>query len=362
MPRRSTVGRRQAFIHRPVRSPLRAGFLAIRTPLSDKQSKDARHAPKHRVEYALARTLESAVSTLPEGAADRFGARLGGAVHRLGIRRKTVEQNLRLAFPEQTEAWREDICRRAYQHLGREAAAMLRLAKLDRQAVIDRTVTRGWDEMEDALSEGKGCILVTGHYGNWEIAAAAVAARGVPISAIVRRQGNLLVDQRLDATRRRLGVETIVQRDAPRAVPKALRKNGVVGIVGDQDARKAGVFVPFFGVPASTHRGPALFALRFGAPVFACVARRLPGTGVRYEVQGTRVPVRQTGDLEADMQTLTAELAARLEAHVREAPEQYFWFHRRWKSKPEPEPETAEQGIPRQDGGPAVDDAEQDGA
>jgi KDO2-lipid IV(A) lauroyltransferase len=314
------------------------------------------------VEYALARTLEGAVSGLPEGAADAFGRRLGAGVHRLGIRRRTVEQNLRLAFPEQTEAWREDVCRRAYQHLGREAAAMLRLATLDKQAVIDRTVTRGWDEMEDALSEGRGCILVTGHYGNWEIAAAAVAARGVPISAIVRRQGNLLVDQRLDETRRKLGVETIVQRDAPRAVPRVLRKNGVVGIVGDQDARRAGVFVPFFSVPASTHRGPALFAIRFGAPVFACVARRLPGPGVRYEVAGTRVPVPQTGDLEADVTALTAELTRRLEASIREAPEQYFWFHRRWKSKPPSEQDVAEQGIAGTEGGPAGDDAEQDGA
>jgi KDO2-lipid IV(A) lauroyltransferase len=330
--------------------------------LAENREQQTRHAPRHRAEYALARTLESAVSTLPEGAADAFGRRLGATVHRLGIRRATVEQNLRLAFPERTEAWRQDVCRRAYQHLGREAAAMLRLAKLDKQAVIDRTVTRGWDEMEGALAEGKGCILATGHYGNWEIAAAAVAARGVPISAIVRRQGNLLVDARLDDTRRRLGVETISQRDAPRAVPKALRKNGVVGIVGDQDARKAGVFVPFFGTPASTHRGPALFAIRFGAPVFACVARRLPGAGVRYEVSGTRVPVPRTGDLEADVAALTAELAARLEASIREAPEQYFWFHRRWKSKPPSEQEVAEQGNSTQDGDPAGDDAEQDGA
>lgn len=314
------------------------------------------------MEYALARTLESAVSTLPEGAADAFGRRLGATVHRLGIRRATVEQNLRMAFPGATEAWIADITRRAYEHLGREAAAMLRLATLDRQAVIDRTVTRGWDEMEGALAEGKGCILVTGHYGNWEIAAAAVASRGVPISAIVRRQGNLLVDGRLDETRRRLGVETITQRDAPRAVPRALRRNGVVGIVGDQDARAAGVFVPFFGRPASTHRGPALFAIRFGAPVFACVARRLPGAGVRYEVSGTRVPVPRTGDLEADVQALTAELAARLEASVREAPEQYFWFHRRWKSSPQKEPVAAEQGMAGPDGEPAGDDAEQDGA
>ncbi|HEY0019220.1 MAG TPA: lysophospholipid acyltransferase family protein [Longimicrobium sp.] len=318
-----------------------------------------RHAPRHRVEYALARTLEGAVASLPEGMADAFGRRLGAAVYRMGIRRATVEQNLRLAFPDRTEAWRNSVARGAYEHLGREAAAMLRLAKLDPRAVVERTVTRGWDEMEGALAEGKGCILVTGHYGNWEIAAAAVAARGVPIAAIVRRQGNLLVDQRLDDTRRRLGVETVSQREAPSRIPRVLRKNGVVGIVGDQDARRAGVFVPFFGVPASTHRGPALFALRFGAPVFACVARRLPGPGVRYEVSGTRVPVPRTGDLEADMEALTAELAARLEAAVREAPEQYFWFHRRWKSKPRPEPDMGRPGIfPA--GGAGVDDVEQD--
>jgi KDO2-lipid IV(A) lauroyltransferase len=324
--------------------------------------KQVRHAPRHRVEYALARTLEGSVAALPEGMADAFGARLGAAVHRLGIRRATVEQNLRLAFPERTEEWRQDVCRRAYRHLGREAAAILRLAKLDKQAVVERTTTRGWDEMEGALSEGRGCILVTGHYGNWEIAAAAVAARGVPIGAIVRRQGNLLVDQRLDETRRRLGVETIVQREAPRMVPRALRKNGVVGIVGDQDARKAGVFVPFFGVPASTHRGPALFAIRFGAPVFACVARRLEGPGVRYEVSGTRVPVPRTGDLEADVAALTAELTARLEASIREAPEQYFWFHRRWKSKPQAEPDVAEEGMSGPGTRAGGDDAEGDGA
>ena len=342
---------------RPGERP-RAGFLN-RGQVAE-QGEQKRHAPRHRVEYALARTLERAVSSLPEGMADAFGRRLGAAVYRMGIRRSTVEQNLRLAFPDATEEWRRSVARGAYEHLGRESAAMLRLARLDPQAVVERTVTRGWDELEQALAEGNGCILVTGHYGNWEIAAATVASRGVPIAAIVRRQGNLLVDRRLDQTRRRLGVETVSQREAPSRIPRVLRKNGVVGIVGDQDARRAGVFVPFFGVPASTHRGPALFALRFNAPVFACVARRLPGPGVRYEVSGTRVPVPRTGDLEADVRALTAQLAARLEASIREAPEQYFWFHRRWKSKPRGEPDAATSGIPKA-GGAGADDAEQDG-
>lgn len=292
------------------------------------------HSPAHHMEFALARALEKAVSTLPERAADRFGASVGRRIHALGIRRETVDENLRFAFPEASEDWIAQTRLAAYEHLGREAAAMLRLSRLDDRAVIERTTTSGWDEIQDALSLGRGLLLVTGHYGNWEVAAAAVASRGVPIAAIVRRQGNRLVDERLQQLRNNLGVETIYQGQAPARVPRILRSNGVVGIVGDQDARRSGVFVPFFNRPASTHRGPALFALRLGAPVFSCIARRVPGNEVRYEVIGKRVEYERTGDLDRDVLALTTELAARLEKEVRDAPEQYFWFHKRWKTRP----------------------------
>ena len=306
------------------------------TTLQDSSAKPARrrHSRAQRVEYALARSLESAVSVLPERAADNFGATIGRRIHDLGIRRDTVDENLRIAFPEASDDWIEKTRLAAYEHLGREAAAMLRLSKLDEKAVIERTIPIGWDDVMEALSLGRGLILVTGHYGNWEIAAAAVAARNVPIGAIVRRQGNRLVDERLQQLRRNLGVETIYQGQAPTRVPRLLRSNGVVGIVGDQDARRSGIFVPFFGRPASTHRGPALFALRLGAPVFSCIARRLPGSEVGYEVRGERVEFERTGDLDHDVRALTSELALRLEKEIRMAPEQYFWFHKRWKTQP----------------------------
>lgn len=291
-----------------------------------------KHSLAHRAEYALAHSLEATLSAIPERAADSLGRIIGSSLSRIGIRRDVVESNLRLAFPERSDDWIHETMKKAYQHLGREATAMMRLSKLHPQDVIDRTDAVGWNDLESSLSLGKGVLLVTGHYGNWEIAAAAVAARGIPIAAIVRRQGNRLVDERLQQLRRDLGVETIYQGQAPARVPRILRANGVVGIVGDQDARRSGVFVPFFGHPASTHRGPALFALRLGAPVFSCIARRLPGDDIRYQVAGERVEFTPSGELDADIHSLTAELAMRLERQVRVAPEQYFWFHKRWKT------------------------------
>ncbi len=288
-----------------------------------------------RAEFALGRALEAAVSRLPEAAADRAGAALGSLAYApLGIRRETVEQNLGRAFPDESPAWRADVARGAYRHLGREAAAILRLSRMDAAAIVRRTEMHGWDALQQALGEGRGAILFSGHFGNWEISAASVAARGVPIEAVAKRLRNRLVDARLQQIRAGLGIRTIDQREAPRRVIAALRAGRVVGMVADQDARRAGVFVPFFGHPASAARGPATFALRLGTPLFLGFARRLPGAAPRYEATLERIDYTATDDAEADIHRLTAQLNSRLEAKVRSVPEQYFWFHKRWKTQP----------------------------
>jgi KDO2-lipid IV(A) lauroyltransferase len=300
------------------------------------------------MEHWLLRLLEGGVARLSDSTAARVGGLLGAAIRPAGIRRRTVEDNLRLAFPDQDEEWRAAVLRDAYRHLGREAVAMLRLSHHTREEILRLTDVpdADWAAFEAARAEGRGVLLVTGHYGNLEAAAAAVAARGVPVEAVVKGLRNPLVDEQLRVARERLGIRTIDMKDAPRRIPRVLADGGVIGIVADQDARSSGVWVPFFGVPASTYRGPALFASRFGAAVFASVARRLPDG--RYRIQGERVETPKSGDLERDVTELTASLAAHLEKEIRKEPGQYFWFHKRWKTRPSGEPEGLPSGTIQQ--------------
>ena len=125
---------------------------------------------------------------------------------------------------------------------------------------------------------------------------------------------------------------------APRAVLRSLRAGRVTALLADQNAGENGVFVSFFGEPASTARGPALFALRTGAPVMLGTCVRVPGRSQRYHVVLRRIEVRTSGDLDRDLLQLTQDHTEALEEAIRRAPDQYFWLHKRWKTAPPEEP------------------------
>jgi KDO2-lipid IV(A) lauroyltransferase len=148
------------------------------------------------------------------------------------------------------------------------------------------------------------------------------------------------VDADLVAVRKRLGVGVIERKRAPKEVLRSLRKGRAVGILGDQNVRRGGVFVEFFGKLASTPRGAALFALRTGSPVFLGMARSLPGSPQRYEAVFEPVEFTPTGQTEEDILRFTEKYARLLEERIRGAPEQYFWQHRRWKTRPKAGPQT----------------------
>jgi KDO2-lipid IV(A) lauroyltransferase len=287
---------------------------------------------RHRIEYALLRLAGGVDRLLGPRVSEALAAALGRLAYRLGLRATVVDDQLRHAFPDEDEAWRRAIALESYAHLGREAMAILRLSRLGPEDVVAATEAHGLESLDQGLEEaGTGAIIVTGHFGNWEIAGANVATRGYPLDVVARRQRNRLVDRWMREMRERLGIRVIYTGGATRSVLASLQEGRSVALVADQDARSRGVFVPFFGRLASTHRGPALLALRSGAPLYIGFAVRRPDGGYRGEIR--RVPIPE-GTSEAQVEEVTATLTAALEAVVREAPGQYFWQHRRWKTPP----------------------------
>lgn len=287
-----------------------------------------------QVEFFGARLLAGALGALPRGPAGRLGAGAGAAAHALRTRRDIVRSQIAAAFPERHAGWVEETALGCYRHFGREAAEIVRLHRTGGGTLPGRMQTDEATERCIArMLAGQGTIVVTGHLGNWEVAGAYLAARGVPLSAVVKRQSNERFDTWIAGSRRDVGIEPVYMDEAREVVPGLLAAGRSVALVADQDARSRGVVVPFLGRPASTFKGPARFALVTGAPLVFGLAVR-DGSGYRSYVEpvrGTQEPV--TADDESVL-SVTRQWVERLDRHVRERPRQYFWFHRRWKGQP----------------------------
>ncbi len=290
---------------------------------------------RHRLEYLAFRIGVACLRALPERGALALGGALGwvaGTI--LRIRRRVADENLARAFPERERRWRDRVACASYTSLGREAVASFRFGGEPAERVRARTDWVGVAPLLEAVARGKGAILVTGHLGNWEFAGGAAAALGIPLDAVAVRQANRLFDDALNQNRARLGIRIIRKGEAPRDVLRSLRAGRVPAVLADQDAGRGGIFVDFLGAPAATPRGPALFAIKAGVPLFlgTCVPR--PGEPGRYLCEVEEVRTERTGKLDEDVRRLTAAHAAALAERVRRWPEHYFWQHRRWRTQP----------------------------
>lgn len=300
---------------------------------------------RHRVQYAALRAVLGGIGSLGFRRASALGARLGALGYRpLGIRRAVVERQISAAFPEWDEPRVAATAREAYENLGRTTIETAALSRYGREAIVDLfDEPHEWHVVERAMAKGRGVILVAGHLGNWELAGSYLAARGTNIEAVARQMENPLFDGYLTRTRSRIGMRIIYDGDAVRRVPRVLRNNGVVAFLVDQGAAGlASTWVPFFGRYAKTPRGPAVFALRLQSPVIFVAPLRKPDG--RFVMEFEEVPVRDTGDRNADVDRIVADYTAALERWVRRAPGQYFWHHRRWKHQRPDTPK--EQGDP----------------
>jgi KDO2-lipid IV(A) lauroyltransferase len=292
-------------------------------------------AVTHRLEMAAVRTLVAIVGRLPLELARRVGVALGRfAYWPLGIRRRVVLRQIHGAFPglEATEVRR--IARASYEHFGRSVVEVALLGRLEAGQIM--TWFEGADDLtafDDAVRAGNGIVAVTGHLGSWELTAAYFAARGHKIDVIARHMQNPLFDAYLTATRERYGVRVVYDDDAVRQIPRALRDGRVVALVSDQGVKGlASAFVQFFGRPAKTPRGAAVFAHRFESPAMFFAAVRRPSG--KYWMHVRPIPIGRGGDREREIDATVAAYTRILESFVRRYPEQYFWLHRRWRRQP----------------------------
>jgi len=292
----------------------------------------------HRVQYAVVRGLAEVLGVLPLGVALRIGAGMGMLVYLLSWpHRRIGMRNLAIAFPDRPLAERRRILRHSLQNLGRTAVELVRLPRLsddDLRARV-RFEDEAWWAEAITRERGTGVLILSGHFGNWELLVYAHGRRGHPVSMVHRGIENPLIDRWLNDIRARAGTRLVRKANAAMGVLRAMRRGDLLVLPFDQNStRGLGVFVPFFGLPASTNSGIARIALRSGAPVVPVFIVRQGRTAEHVVHVLPILYAEPTGDFERDVVYNTERFSHVFEDMVRRYPEQWLWVHRRWKTRP----------------------------
>ena len=309
-----------------------------------------------RVMRSLGRLWYTLPSALPELHFPRWLGRVGflrwtfkaaAGSNKLLMRfrehRARAERHVRMAFPDADERQVARIVRGSMEQLVMLAVEVLRAPHLLNQWSWARHVKlRKLDDAIRVLLRDRGCIMLTGHYGNWEVLGYTLAILGFDIVAVMRPLDNEYLNRFLLDRRERSGLTLLYKKGATRSAPEVLESGGSLCFIADQNAGHKGLFVDFFGYKASTYKSIGLLAMEYEVPIVVGCARRI-GRGFEYEICVNRIIMPSDWQDRADELTwITKQFSQAIEEFVRVAPEQYLWIHRRWKSRPRNEkPEDA---------------------
>jgi KDO2-lipid IV(A) lauroyltransferase len=287
---------------------------------------------RHALEATGLHAFVALARTMPWRESLRAGERLGEMMYAIGVRRRVAEDNLARAFPGSEATWRAGVLREHYRELGRVTVEYARLDELVAAPAGEVVAEiRGLEHLHEARRGGSGCVVVTAHFGNFELAGSWIG-RQVPLDFVYKPLGNPAVEAWIAGVRGRAGVGLIPVGGGMRRMLESLREGRVVALLADQDARRQGVFVPFLGRPASTFSGPAVLSLRTGAALLFALCDRLADG---RHVIVFEPPLRVDGPDRPDaVERLTALHADRLAVWIRKRPAMWFWLHKRWKTRP----------------------------
>ncbi|MDM8004758.1 MAG: lysophospholipid acyltransferase family protein [Phycisphaerae bacterium] len=250
-----------------------------------------------------------------------------------------AREHLRLAYNSQLSPRQIDqLAFRSLEQMSMMAMECLFTPRLINELTWHRYIRlNGIDKALDRLLRGQGAILVTGHYGSWELVGFALAALGFPLTAVMRPLDNPWLNEFILGIRARRGLQLLYKKGASQSAGDVLESGGLLGFIADQNAGRKGEFVDFFGQKASTYKSIGLLAVQHNVPILVGYARRL-SDNFEYEVGCNRIiEPHEWADKPDQLHWITQEYTSAIEQFIRQAPEQYLWIHRRWKTRPKDE-------------------------
>ncbi len=294
---------------------------------------DARSSFAQRLQWRIEAILWDLVYWWPMRALgpDRASNVAGRIVRWIGphlSQHRTVLRNLALAFPDLPEPARTRLALEAWENAGRTAGELPHLPAIDPYAG-DRVEVVHPERLDAIAQSGRGAVMVSGHFANWEVMAAVICRRPVDCLVTYRALNNPHIDRRINKVRRAYGIGVLTPKGlGTRELMRALTAGRAVALMNDQKFNQ-GLAIPFFGQPAMTAPGPSRLALKYAVPIIPVSTVRTGPARFRVTIHDPILP-EDTGDTEADVAALVTRITAFIEAEVRANPGQWFWQHRRW--------------------------------
>ncbi|NEX12731.1 MAG: lipid A biosynthesis acyltransferase [Prosthecochloris sp.] len=262
---------------------------------------------------------------------ERLACVIGDIVYDvLRIRRSLVERNLSQTFPLKSAREISVIARKVYRNVVISLLEVFRIPMIDGRNGAEKLIDADLDEFLSATrDQGRGGVIISAHFGNWELTGVCVGLLGAPMTIVVKRLRNALIDREINALRSFHGNSVVYKKQALREGLRLLQGGGYITMLADQSDPKGGFVMPFLGRPASVFLGPAFLALKAGVPVFLGMTRRQESG--RYLLEAREIPTSDLSFGKAGIQELARRYTEAIEEYIYRYPEEWFWLHDRWK-------------------------------
>jgi Kdo2-lipid IVA lauroyltransferase/acyltransferase len=291
----------------------------------------------HWLEYVPLRIITSLVTCSPMNLNMYSGKCIGDLFFHFGAKRRArAIKNIRNSFPDLSENEAFELAKKSMEHVFQLFVAEgIKMPSLITPATYHKHINfKGLGRITERLAQKKPTIFITGHCGNWELLGYSLSVLGYPIAALARPLDNPLINDWVLGVREKYGLQVVTKWGGVPILQELISKNTSVGFIADQNAGDRGMFVPFFGRLASTYKSVGLLAMRYNIPIAAVHAKRIGGR-FQYEVTVTDfIEPTDWADQNDPLFYITARYNRAIETMIRQAPEQYLWLHRRWKSRP----------------------------